>query len=375
MEDSGAPLGAGTASVLIDGRWRIVGWSAAAGRLFGRSSREALRHRCYEIVVCRDADGRPLCSGARCPIKRSLNDAAAGAARPSGLVASDSQGRPLHLSAGVAMRPDEASGNVLILLEQRRTVATTLDLRCLGTFTATRGGAVLPAGGFVRRRPLTVLKILLTNYGRIVARDELVEMLWPELPPKDAVTMLKVAVHYLRRGLGAAGGSRAAFVMTEGEGYAFDVASPHRLDAKEFLAASNEGVRQERLGCREPALAAFEAAAQLYVGDYLEDEPYSDWCRERRSELRQTYMTVLRRAARLHDDGGEVEAAVAAYRRTLEVDPCLEDVHRDLMALLWRHGRRADALRQYQMCARALHEELGVLPLEETQALYHAMRA
>ena len=38
---------------------------------------------------------------------------------------------------------------------------------------------------FARRRALTLLKILLTNYGKIVVRDELIELLWPSEAPKE----------------------------------------------------------------------------------------------------------------------------------------------------------------------------------------------
>jgi DNA-binding SARP family transcriptional activator len=45
------------------------------------------------------------------------------------------------------------------------------------------------------------------------------------------------------------------------------------------------------------------------------------------------------------------------------------------MRLLWKSGRRDEALRQYESCRRSLREELGVGPARETQALYACIAA
>ncbi|MHB8146999.1 MAG: BTAD domain-containing putative transcriptional regulator [Vulcanimicrobiaceae bacterium] len=253
--------------------------------------------------------------------------------------------------------------------------ADDLTLRCLGRFSVWRNGAALSPECFARRRALRVLKILLTRYGCVVSKDELIELLWPDGSPDDAPTLLKVAVHYLRRGLQSErqDGTGDAFILTQGNGYAFNSASRHRWDVLEFERAADEGERLERCGRRKEALVSFAAAAAAYTGDYLEDEPYSDWCAERRHRLQQTYLHVLRRAGSLAWAAGDAEAAVRSYRRALAVDRCLEDVHRELMAVLWRSGRRTEALAQYEICRTALREEIDITPVPETVALYQAM--
>jgi DNA-binding SARP family transcriptional activator len=48
----------------------------------------------------------------------------------------------------------------------------------------------------------------------------------------------------------------------------------------------------------------------------------------------------------------------------------LEDVHRDLMDVLCRSGKRTQALRQFEACRRALREEFDAVPVLETETLY-----
>lgn len=246
-----------------------------------------------------------------------------------------------------------------------------LDLRCLGPFAVLRDGRLVPPEQFARRRSLTLLKILLTRYGKPVHREELMELLWPEADPRAARTLLNVVVHYLRRGLepDAPADGRSSFIHTSGDAYWFNIEAPHRLDSQEFLALARRASDEEQAGRPGEAIALYRRAIAIYQGDFLEDEPYSDWCVLEREYLRKTFLTALRHAARLHARQGEVDAAVAYYRRALHADATLEDVHRALMELLWQAGRRDEALRQYHECRAVLERELGISPMPETESL------
>jgi DNA-binding SARP family transcriptional activator len=66
---------------------------------------------------------------------------------------------------------------------------------------------------------------------------------------------------------------------------------------------------------------------------------------------------------------GDLEAAIGHGQRLLADDPLRETVHREVMRLYFRNGQRAEAIRQYERCARLLAEELEVEPMPETRAL------
>ena len=255
--------------------------------------------------------------------------------------------------------------------------SSRLELKVLGGFEARRAGMTLGAESFARRRAVTLLKILLTNYSKTVIRDELIELLWPSETPKDGAQLLKIVVHYLRRGLGQAenGKNDTAFILTEPNGYCFNPNSVHRIDALEFEKLADEGLHFERRGRWREALLALQAAAEIYTGDYLQDEPYSDWCLGRRRQLREKLFDTLITLARLLKSAGDNDSAIRYYRRILEHDPCLEDVHRDLMEALNACGKRTQALRQFEACRRALKEEFDVAPVMETEALYRKILA
>ena len=54
----------------------------------------------------------------------------------------------------------------------------------------------------------------------------------------------------------------------------------------------------------------------------------------------------------------------------LAIDKCLEEAHYGIMRCYLHLGKRGLALRQYQHCVAALHNELAVTPGTTIQQLY-----
>ena len=67
-------------------------------------------------------------------------------------------------------------------------------------------------------------------------------------------------------------------------------------------------------------------------------------------------------------------SSLANALEVLAVDPLREDAHRLVMRLYVRRGQRAQALRQYRLCSRALESEFQAVPEPATQALYELVR-
>src|SRR5262249_34262368 len=86
--------------------------------------------------------------------------------------------------------------------------------------------------------------------------------------------------------------------------------------------------------------------------------------------LRELALEALAKLLRHRRAAGATEAAVQTALRLLVLDPLQEPVHRTLMRLYSQMGRRAGALRQYQICVGALQRELGVEPEEATKHVY-----
>jgi tetratricopeptide (TPR) repeat protein len=125
----------------------------------------------------------------------------------------------------------------------------------------------------------------------------------------------------------------------------------------------------------EGTVAALERAAALYRGELLEglalqEAPFEEWLLAERDRLRELALEALAKLLRHQHTPGATEEALQTALRLLALDPLQEPVHRAVMRLYVQLGRRASALRQYQICVGALQRELSVEPETTTKQLY-----
>jgi len=117
-----------------------------------------------------------------------------------------------------------------------------------------------------------------------------------------------------------------------------------------------------------------EQAADLYQGDLLEGW-YQDWSIFERERYRSMYLTLLTRLVQYCELNRKFEAGLDYGEKLLQHDRAYEKAHRQMMRLYFLSGDRTRALRQYNRCAAALQEELGVDPSDRTIQLYEQIKA
>ncbi len=126
-------------------------------------------------------------------------------------------------------------------------------------------------------------------------------------------------------------------------------------------------------------LDRLQASLALYRADFLEgfyvrDAPlFETWMLTERARLRELMLGRLAVIGEHHAAAGDLPHAIGAFRRLVELEPWREEAHRRLMLWLAQNGQRSAALVQYDLCCRALTEELGVEPDEDTRALHASL--
>ena len=238
-----------------------------------------------------------------------------------------------------------------------------LHLALLGPFRARLGdGTALHVR---RRKARALLAYLAIRAGEPQPREALIALLWPEVDPAEARHSLRQTLTVLRRDLAP-------------------LRWPASLLAGEALALPAALVRADVADLDRRAASAdardLERVAATYRGEFLEglvagEEPFDAWIAGERERLRATAVRALDALLAIHLNGGAAGPAAGVAMRLLALDPLREDVHRLLMRLHAREGRRAAALRQYRACAGALRRDLDVAPEDATLELYREIRA
>ncbi len=248
-----------------------------------------------------------------------------------------------------------------------------LEVRLLGGFDVSCDGK--PIQGFESQKVRALLAYLIVNRRTAHSRDRLAGLLWPTKDEETARQNLRQAVYNLRTILSRCNTSKPLLLTTR-KSLQFNPRGEYWLD----VAAFEEAVRRGMETADQNASIALAEAAELYQGDFLagfflkESPEFEHWLFYEQERLREMAVQTLRRLIDDHLKAGAYRLGIRYARRLLEIDPLFEEAHRKLMRLYALSGRRTRALAQYEEYRALLRFELGVEPLEETTALYHAIQ-
>jgi LuxR family maltose regulon positive regulatory protein len=240
----------------------------------------------------------------------------------------------------------------------------TLQVFALGTGRVIQSGVEITAADW-RRAAARSLFFYIIDRSR-VQREEVCRCFWPDVPENKARSRFYAALHDARQ---AVGKDRLEYDQDESV-YRADLSGGGIYDVAAFEDAIADALAR---AAGQERLDGLLRGVALYAGPYLEDLD-EDWVLERRRQLELTYLQVLIELGDCYYAVRDSTEAEAWYRQALEMDSYREDVHRKVMLALVQGGRRAEALRQYQICADTLGRELGVEPDPATQALYRGIR-
>ena len=218
-----------------------------------------------------------------------------------------------------------------------------VDISLLGGFAVVVDGRAVAAHAWTRRSAATLVKVLALRPGRQLPREQLVDLLWPDLLLEQAAPRLHKAAHYAR----AAVGVPSAVVL------AGDVVS--------LLPDVEVAVDVERFDRAAGDPSSVGEAIDLYRGDLLPEDLYEPWADAERERLRVSYLELLRSAGRWAD-------LVAA-------EPLDEEAHLRLVQQHVEGGSRSQALRQLEAMARTWRDELGAEPGPAARALHARAQA
>lgn len=227
------------------------------------------------------------------------------------------------------------------------------------------GGASLegPAGR-VRGRPahtrrVALLAVLAMSRGRMVGRERLIALLWPEASSESGRALLSESLYVLRKALGE------EVIFTAGD----------EVGINDALVEADAAVFEDLL-----ARDALADAVALYRGPfldgfYVEDAPdFERWAEDERSRLARAYTRTLEALAAAAEAEGDLLAAAEWWRALLVVDPYNSRAVLRAMAALEAVGERAAALRLAESHGERMREELGAAPDPQVIGLAERLR-
>ncbi|MFG1682584.1 BTAD domain-containing putative transcriptional regulator [Nonomuraea sp. NPDC049269] len=237
-------------------------------------------------------------------------------------------------------------------------------LELLGGFRVTIGTLVIPDDMWRTRKAAALIKLLCLAPRHRLRREQITNVLWPDLPPQAAAANLRKTVHFIRQMY--SGRYETQPVLSQGDMLTLPV-DHIWVDVVEF--------RSTLARAREARdLQAYADAIELYRNGLLPEDG-DEWTEAPRVDLRNDYVSILDEYAVILESAGLLEESARVTRLLIAADPLLEDAHVRLMRVLALAGRRAEALRQFDVLRDLLDGELGIEPGPEAQRLHEEVRA
>lgn len=280
---------------------------------------------------------------------------------------------PLLLEANRrGIRPDYVSWllTVLGLPKAESHPGYTLYIQTLGTFRVWRGQEEVSPREWQREKAKQLLELFLTHRRELMTREQIIDLLWPDLDSEAAGRDFKVALNALNNALEPQRPPRASsfYILRHGSAYGLNLSAGYWIDVEEFesLIAKARVLIDNR---PEEAVELYREAMDLFKGEYLPECLYEDWSGAERERVLALYLRAASQYARLLAEAERFEDCIAVCERVVAKDPCWEEAYRLLMYCHFRQGRRPAAIRAFEKCQAILKNEMGVTPMPETTKL------
>jgi DNA-binding SARP family transcriptional activator len=283
--------------------------------------------------------------------------AAAGAARaepaPAGRIPPVTAAAP---TAEVSIA--EAESAELAAASEEPEVAARRRIVCLGGVRVFLGPQAVEGGW--RKKALELLALLASQPDGLT-REQILTALWPDADPGKSGARLRQCLRQIRKRLEAS---------PEDTMVADWVDERLRLDTRAVSCDVQSLERALEVAGRaaEPT-THLRRAVDLYQGPFCEGHPY-DWALDIRERLQRGFLDASAELAEVLSQEGQHDEALGVLDRALEQDQFAEHLYRLAIDIEGRRGRPEAARSRFQRLARFLAEHLGVVPTDETKAVY-----
>ena len=254
------------------------------------------------------------------------------------------------LAKAMRGRPESALGRTLA-----RRVAPRVFVEDQGRVAITVGSRSVD-GSSVRRKVLGLLCFLVSRPQFSATRDEVLDALWPDFDPADALNSLNQTVYFLRRIF------EPSFQEDLSPGYVNHEADVIWLDQELVETRSRRCWVLIRSLPPEPSAAEVSALADAYRAPFALDFAYEEWATAFRSNLQSSFLQVIEQSLMSDTESGHFERGIILARQALEACPEADNVELSLLRLYKLSGSHAAASEQYAHYSGWVRETLGIEP-------------
>jgi len=241
-----------------------------------------------------------------------------------------------------------------------------IEICMLGEFSLRCADRILSDTGR-SRKSWQLLAYLICHRGKAVTPKKLIGLFWNEDTgsPENAV---RISFHRIRSQLDTLfPGAGKQLILNTDAGYCWNDRIEITVDCERF-----DSLCMQQTASPEERLENLLEALSLYKGDFLEKQSSEIWVIPISAHYHNMYIQASLEAARLLSQRGEHSSAAHICRKAISADPYHEEVHQLLIRELAASGKEEEAVRVYDQLSQRLFADFGILPSDQTRAVYRA---
>lgn len=230
---------------------------------------------------------------------------------------------------------------------------TGLSVKCLDNFIVNGKNGELT---WRTKKTKELFACLFYEDGKWVARDILMERLWPEKPLKKAMVLFHTTVSYLRMALKE--NEAVAMLLVKNQFYAIDI--KNITSDMELLRKWDERLKHGKITDRENPEELLELRYKGYM--YGEDYVWADVYRE---QTERRYLWILKTLAKREKKQGNFVQAAAYLGKAVEINGYEISIREILVENLLLSGDITGAKREYERLTYICREITGETKKED----------
>ena len=225
-----------------------------------------------------------------------------------------------------------------------------LVINRFGGFSVKAGGTELQCGS---KKGAELVAYMLENRNKPIPREEILEMLWPQGIPNNAVAMLHNIIYGLRKELAAF--ELENIIIYKNKCYILDMSRITEDDRPilEVCAAVDSKDTS--------AILKHESVLSAYWGKYLGNID-SRWTDMGREYYDKCYIEAVMTAAENYREKNDRQKELAMLKNALALDPYSERIMHDILLCYFALGKPDKAKKTYEEYSELIDEEFGIRP-------------
>jgi len=266
-----------------------------------------------------------------------------------------------------------SSGRKPIEIPLETKPLTDLTINMLGPIEVMRDPArPLGADAWTTRRARDILCFIVSRPHRRASKDAIIEAFWGETDLATVEKNFHPTVSHIRKALNSNQALKQNFLIYRDGDYQLNPEFSYRIDIEEFERLLAEGERAQRERQYDECIKAYEAAAELYRGEFMRGS-YDVWVEDQRSYYSKQHLRILESLAAVSEKMQDWNRAMELAQRIIQDDPFREDIHCLLMRTYAALGNRGAVKEQFEELRKILARELGVEPGADAKRTYQEL--